>query len=139
MVKFFVPLLLVVLSAITVLVSRSIERSYYLLFLAIFWVIFMPWSYKRSIKKYVRRMYSEGKNKRLICKHKLSIAPEGIVETTDIGEASIRWSAVEKVESSDKYIFIYTSAVGAIIVPRGAFPDDSKYSEFIETVKRYRG
>lgn len=134
--RFIIPIVLTVLFIISSFIYRSLHQ-YPLLVFALVWFIFMPSSYKRGIKKYVRRMYSEGKNKSVICKHKLSVVPEGIVETTNVGEANIHWGAIEKVEATDKYIFIYTSAVAAIIVPKKAFSDDSKYTEFIETVKRY--
>ncbi|MCM8789509.1 MAG: YcxB family protein [Candidatus Omnitrophica bacterium] len=83
-------------------------------------------------------MFKEGKNKGVFCKHEITLSPEGIAESSEVAKANISWIAVEKIDLTDKYIFIYTSAASTIVVPKRAFSDESKYREFFETAKRYR-
>lgn len=138
----FVISILMLLISLSFLIQTFVDESsmaYFLfwLILAILWIVLFPRLYQRSIKKEIAKMYNEGKNKGIICKHKLSLTPDMIINTTDFGESKTRWSSIEKIVSTDNHIFIYASAVMAFIVPRRAFSDELKYKEFIRTAKQY--
>ena len=134
--------ILMLLISLSFLIQTFVEESsavYFLfwLILAVLWAVLFPRFYQRSIKKEVEKMYNEGKNKGIICKHRLSLTPDMIINTTDFGESKTYWSSVEKIASTDNHVFIYASAVMAFIIPKRAFSDESKYTEFIETARQY--
>lgn len=112
-----------------------------LLPLIIFSLIWIPSAsvlYWFSIKRQSKRMYSEGKNKGTIGKLRLSLTPEAVIEANDFKETKTGWKAVEKIVSTDKYVFIYTGAVMAHIIPRRAFSAESEFKEFLETARQYQ-
>jgi len=108
------------------------------LIFTIFWVVFLGPRYMLGqMKKQIVKMYAEGKRGSYLRKHRLSITPEAVLDSTDYGDSKTYWKSVEKILSADRHLFIYTSATAAHIIPKRAFPDESKYREFIEISKRY--
>jgi YcxB-like protein len=108
------------------------------LIFTMFWVIFLgPRYILGQIRKRIVKMNAEGKRGGYSGKHRLSITPEGLLHSTDYGDSKTYWKSVEKILSTDRHVFIYTSATEAHIIPKRAFPDESKYHEFIDATKRY--
>jgi hypothetical protein len=60
--------------------------------------------------------------------HKMALTPEGVLESTAVGESRTTWAGVDRVEQNPDYIFIYTSAAAAHVIPKRAFrvPDDAE-------------
>lgn len=66
----------------------------------------------------VRRMYNEGKNKAVLCRHELEATESGMIERTEVSEAFINWSGIERIEEDDEFAFIYVASVMAHVVPK---------------------
>lgn len=50
---------------------------------------------------------------------------------SELGQSTTAWKAVEKVAAVDGGIYIYTSALAAVIVPRRAFASQLEFDEFV--------
>ena len=61
---------------------------------------------------------SEGQNRGLLSRHRVTISPEGVTESGEFGQTSTMWRAVERIAVADEHAYIYTNALAAIIVPR---------------------
>ena len=102
------------------------------------YLIYFPWAHRRNLRKIIDGMIHEGKNRRLFCRHRVSISPEVVAESGDFGESSTRWPAVERVVANREYAFLYLNALAAIVVPRRAFPTEQAFEEFVKTATGYR-
>jgi hypothetical protein len=52
--------------------------------------------------------------------------------------ATLRWSALGALVTTEQYVLLYTGAVSALIVPRRTFASAPEEQQFIETVKGYQ-
>ena len=100
-------------------------------------VAVVPRSFRWSVERQALKVYRRSQKKGLVGVHRLSLAPEAMVHTSEREESRVVWSGVERVVSSDEYVFIYTSAATATVVPKRAFSDDAECAEFIETARQY--
>ena len=100
------------------------------------WILFMSYFSKKSITRNVRKLYSEGENKGTIGKHTMVVNPDSLVDITEYGEFSIKWNAINKIESDENYIFIYISSVSAHVIPKKSFVSDLEIENFISEVQK---
>jgi hypothetical protein len=83
-------------------------------------------------------MIQEGQNKGIIGTHEITVTRDQIVERTEFGESRTNWQAIEKIVTTANYIFVYTTAISAHIIPKREFPDESVYEKFLETINDYQ-
>lgn len=103
----------------------------------LFWILFYPRYFKSSARKRIDKMVDEGKNTSMFGKHVITLDEDGMLETTAKGESKISWDAVEKVEETDGYIYIYISSVNAYVIPVRAFESEGHRNGFLDTLKKY--
>ncbi|MEO8192408.1 MAG: YcxB family protein [Gemmatimonadales bacterium] len=65
--------------------------------------------------------------------HALELDDTGLVESTVVGQSRTSWAGVNRVEQNEKYIYIYTSPVGAHIIPKRAFTTADAADGFYRT------
>ena len=136
-VQFLVPAILIVILMLTVLTDNfSIILTFVCVVVSIFCLFLYPSYYPKHLKKATRKVCKERINKTSICRHKLSLTPNGITEISVWRKKWEHWKVIEKVRSTDDYVFIYNSAVSAYLVPRRAFHDESQYEEFMRILKQ---
>ena len=109
------------------------------LLLALLLFVLGPFSVRRSLKRRVVKMVTEGEGQGAVGKHKLSITRSAVKETGRNSVTTTNWADVKKVVLMDKYVFIYISDSTAHIVPGRAFAGPSRWKEFKDTVQRYYG
>jgi len=78
----------------------------------------LPHSMGKTIRSSAEKTYSGGKNLTLLGKHELTIDDAGLTTRNDYYESTYSWAAFEKLLSNSEYIFLYCSAVTAIIIPK---------------------
>jgi hypothetical protein len=104
---------------------------------AIWWVVFPAW-WKWEVTRRTQKYMSEGSNRGLLGVTRLEVGPNGLHTSGEIGESTLKWSAVEKVAVSDSHTYIYIGAASALMVPHRAFEDGSERTRFIHAVNQYR-
>src|SRR6266850_7089827 len=102
------------------------------------YLIYFPWAYRRKLRKIIAGMVSEGNNRELFSRRRVSTSIDGISEISDLAQKSISWRAVERVVYNDDYVFVYTSALTALIVPRRAFSNQSEFEKFVTGFTTYQ-
>lgn len=85
----------------------------------------------------IRKMLSEGDNQALLGHRAISLSPDGMFIKTSIGESKIIWSAIDKVAQNNKHIFLYTSSINALVIPKNCFKSEKEKQEFLEYVNTY--
>lgn len=101
------------------------------------YLLYFPWAYRRRLQKIVAGMVNEGQNRGLFGRHRVTISPEGVVDSGKLGQSSTAWRAVERVVAAGEHAYIYTNAIGAVIVPRRAFAGPAEFEEFVRTARGY--
>jgi hypothetical protein len=94
---------------------------------------FYPKIIKSNLRKTVRKAFSEGKNS-VIGMHKYTFTAEGIHESGELSEGTIKWQAVEKLVQDEKYLFIIIRPNAACIIPKRVFPDEAAFNSFVQNV-----
>ncbi|MDB6033297.1 MAG: hypothetical protein JWM16_3635 [Verrucomicrobiales bacterium] len=95
------------------------------------YLVYFPWAYRRKLRKMVNGMVSEGQNRHLFSRHRVTISPNGVTDSGELAQSTTAWRAVERVEAADDYAYIYINALAAIIVPRRAFAGLPEFEEFL--------
>ncbi len=105
----------------------------------IFFFIRYPAYRRADMVNQIRKSFREGDNEGFLGEQKFDFSPQGILYTGQISESKIKWSAINKVVQNEKYIFLYTSSINAITIPRNAFSDAKMEQEFLEMVHEQSG
>lgn len=92
---------------------------------------------RNQVRKAVESMLSEGKNREVIGKQRLTVDDKGIGEITSVSSSFSTWEGIEKVVQNEKYIFIYKSSNNAYIIPKSTFVNPLQEKEFFQTVQNY--
>jgi cbb3-type cytochrome oxidase subunit 3 len=99
------------------------------------YLLYFPWAYRRKLRKIVAGMVSEGQNRGLFSRHRVTISADGVTDSSELGQTSTAWRAVERVAAAEEHAYIYTNALAAVIVPRRAFAAPSEFEEFVRTAR----
>ena len=100
-------------------------------------LVIFPWWYRRKVRKIVAGMGGEGRNHGLFSRHRVTISSESVSDSSEHGQTSTAWRAVERVATADAHAYIYINALAAIIVPRRAFAGPSEFEEFVRTAREH--
>ncbi|MBS4025892.1 MAG: YcxB family protein [Clostridia bacterium] len=105
---------------------------------SLIWVLLYPRYFTRHVEKHVSKMLNEGENKAMVGKHILSVNPDEIIETTDVGETKIRWNAIQKIVVTERQVYIFFGEMMAFIIPLRSFDEDIKLQDFVGTIKEFQ-
>jgi hypothetical protein len=87
---------------------------------------------RHAIREFVNR---EKPGKGQLGRHTVALGDDGVIETTATGETRTTWAGVDRVEDDDRYIFVYTSSMGAHVIPRRAFAGNDA-DEFLRVARQ---
>ena len=79
-------------------------------------------------------MIGEGRNQSLVGQHLLQVDSDGLLWRSPGTEGKVKWSAIEKVESSEEHTFVYLNAVMAVVIPRAGVRS-GVYEEFVSVLE----
>jgi hypothetical protein len=68
-------------------------------------------------------------------RHRMVLSEEGVVEGTAVGESRSSWAGVDRIEQNPDYIFIYTAAAAAHVIPKRAFRDLQEAESFYQLAR----
>ncbi len=105
--------------------------------LGIFFYFALPSMIWSSTKKRIERMFREGQNKGMAKLTTLSIGQDSMEANNGLSTSKLVWSAIEKMSVTDEYIFMYVSAMNAVVVPKRAFATEAQRQEFIQLAQQY--
>ncbi len=89
---------------------------------AIVTALYCPWLYKKSGKvsaKKIQQLYSEGKDRLVLCEHEMEHLQDGFIDKTPLGEAQIKFPAIVRIDETPSHYFIFTGSMQAHIIPKG--------------------
>jgi hypothetical protein len=93
-----------------------------------------PFLSRINLVRRLRKLYNEGDNKAIFGHQSLTLSPEGIMSKNHATETKYNWMSIKKVAQNEKYIFLYTAATVAIVIPTLAFASETQRKEFLNYV-----
>jgi hypothetical protein len=87
---------------------------------------------RRAILQFLKE---EKPGKGQLGEHRIVLSEDGLVESTAVGESRTSWAGVDRIEQNPEYIFIYTSAAAAHVIPKRAFRDRHEADHFYELAR----
>ena len=94
---------------------------YYLVYFAIYglYSILTYHSLRQTVKKY------PDKDGSILGRKEYTISEEGFREVTEASEMLTKWKGIQKVEETEKHIFIFIDKISAFIIPKRYLPTSS--------------
>jgi hypothetical protein len=93
---------------------------------------------KKSLAKRIRKIYTSKNGDDYTGKHTFSIFPENIKDVSETSESTSSWARIYMVGVTDQHLFIILKpGLSAFIVPKDAFPDETSFKKYAETVNQY--
>jgi hypothetical protein len=102
------------------------------------YLLYFPWAYRRKLRQTIESMTGEGRNRELFSRHRIVISPEGVTDSSELGQTSTAWRAVERVVTTEAHAYIYINALAAVIVPRRAFADAAEFEKFVRIAREHQ-
>lgn len=88
---------------------------------------------KRLTPRAIRDLIKEEKpDKGQLGRHTVKLDEAGVVESTVVGQLRASWAGIDRVEEDSDYIFIYTAAAAALLIPRRAFGSAEEADRFFQ-------
>jgi hypothetical protein len=103
------------------LIARGLKSWIPLIFGALASVIaaiIFPIRFRWATERNTIRMYEEGQNRGVLGPQTIELRDDGFFKRNDTGESLTLWKGIERMEVTDRYLFVYISAVSAHVVPR---------------------
>jgi hypothetical protein len=108
-----------------------------LLIIFIYWFLFNSKRYKDRVRKAIKKHYPRIPNEEM-CRHKITISEEGLLDSTDYGNSIQNWSAFDSIVKTDQYIYLFLRIAKGYLIPKRAFSDDASFSLFAEKAMNYK-
>ena len=90
------------------------------------WLIEKPMTHK-AIRQIVQQ---EKPEKGQLGRHTVKLEESAVAESTAVGEQRISWAGIDRIEHDPDYIYIYTTPMAAVVIPRRAFASPADAEEF---------
>lgn len=105
------------------------------IFFALFAFPYIRW----RTRQLSRRLLREGQNSGFYGKCELIVADDGLTELRPAGSTMRKWSSVERVVTTARHLFVYTSGIEAFVVPRHAFDTQDDFDAFVHAIAERSG
>jgi hypothetical protein len=93
---------------------------------ALTWLIEKPMA-RKAIRQIVQQ---EKPDKGQLGRHTVKLEETGVVESTAVAEQRISWAGIDRVEHDPDYIYIYTTPMSALVIPKRAFTSSVEAEKF---------
>jgi hypothetical protein len=77
------------------------------------------------------------KNNGVLGEHKIQLTGEELIESTSINKSYVKWSAIERIDEDDNYIFITTIARETYNIPKRDFASTDSAKQFYSQARIY--
>jgi hypothetical protein len=86
---------------------------------------------KRMTRKAILQIVKQEKSEKgQLGRHTVKLEETAVVESTAVGEQRISWAGIDRVEHDPDCIYIYTTPMSALVIPKRAFASAADAEEF---------
>lgn len=109
----------------------------YIVYGAVFlaWILYYPKYFMAVTKRRTLKMIDEGDNSSIYGMQSITLTDKGIEQESNTGESRTAWHAIERIDETREYIYIYIGTMNAYLVPNRAFDDDAQRAEFLRILR----
>lgn len=115
-----------------------IERVVFFVVFSLLSIFGYPMYYRWAIKRNAKKIYAAAQSQGILGEHTLTLGAEGFATSCSANDSRVSWSGVERIDSDEQYIYIYTSPLQAHVIPKRAFSSDEEASSFMQAAERFR-
>jgi len=130
-----IALIIVLIGAVGSLLQGSFRSLIHTAVWAGFYLAFSMPYYRWSVRRRIRKLAGEGKNRSFLSEHTVRLTDDGLYVTSEVSESKILWSGIERIGENDEYLFVYTGAAMALIIPKGRI-DAGDLAAFTDELRR---
>lgn len=91
--------------------------------------LFYPKYWRARARKYLDKLYREGRASNVLGNHELEITDEGLFARSPLGEGKNYWDKLGPVVETDTHLFIHVTPLAAHIIPKKKISPDT-FAEF---------
>lgn len=102
---------------------------------SILWLLLIEKHLLRTVTKKLHKLIEKSENDSLLIHRTLEISETCIRSNSNLTSSRINWDGVIAVEESDKALYIFISAVQAVIIPKRILRDEIEISDLISYCK----
>ncbi|WP_369016086.1 YcxB family protein [Armatimonas sp.] len=92
----------------------------------------------RDIRVSIRRAIRLREGKGILGEYSYELTQDGLVTRSTLGTETCFWSAVESIVETPGYIFLRTSKLDYLLIPKHAFSSPQHQAEFLAQVESFR-
>ena len=81
-------------------------------------------AYRNFPRKAVEKLQREKPQKEVVCRHTVTISPDGLSEYTEGSRHFLTWGALFDVAFTPDYIYVFNTSATAYIIPRRELGDE---------------
>ena len=104
--------------------------------LAVAWALLSPLYLRWSLRRQIRKMYTEEEKACILGSYTLRAAPKALVEVNRNGESQVSWDDVLRIEATKRYTYIFITLDTALIIPRETVKRGDLHEFFKEVDRR---
>jgi hypothetical protein len=113
-----IPAIYIFLAFLLIFSEANNLISVFLIILSILWLVLFPRTDEYFLRRGLKRALIKEDRGLWLGPQELTLTPEYILGRNEASEGKYKWKTVSKIEVTDEYIFIYVTAISAIIIPR---------------------
>jgi YcxB-like protein len=102
------------------------------------WYLAYPALLRWRIRRLTTRLLRESKNTSLLERRSIVLSPDGLLFTAPSSSGQIGWNLIERVDHTPQFIFLYMSAMSAIVIPRRSVNSDAEWETVQQAINRYQ-
>lgn len=104
---------------------------------AVLYILIYQTTYRYKLRRAIEKMYAEGDNTAICGPWRVEISRARLSVFMPLVESHYVWRGVQRVERAEQAIYIYVSAVSAVIIPLRAFLSPGEADELLQALKRH--
>jgi len=135
--RFIIPFPLAMFGIVMSTTRELYLEGCFLTGFAVILLFFAPALMKWGRHRQIRSMFRSGSNRGVFGEQKIVINKTEIARYNQYGHSAYYWPAVERIEVGGKHVFIFVSAVQAIVVPKRDFSSEHEFDLFVENARMY--
>jgi len=101
---------------------------------SLLWAVRAYWHFPR---KTIEKLQREKPQKEILCRHTVTISPEGLTEETAESRHFHKWNALFDIAFTPDYIFVYNTPATAHIIPHRELGDE-QFQQVSNEIRRIR-
>ena len=107
----------------------------FLVVLVVSVLAYYPVQYRRAVRQAVERHYRQDNMGTHFGRRRLTLTPDYVVNSTPYSQTITRWIGIVEVCVEPYAIYLFTSAIHAIILPSRVFADEAEFRRFASLAK----